>query len=112
MAAKFELKKTKTGEFAFNLKAGNGEIILTSESYSVKPSAKNGIASVQRNAADDARFERKTAKNGKAFFVLKATNGQVIGKSELYETPKAMEAGIASVKKSAPVATVEDLTKK
>ena len=63
----------------------------------MKPSAKNGIASVMRNAADDTRFERKSAKNGKPFFVLKATNGQVIGKSEMYETAKAMEAGIASV---------------
>ncbi|MCE7956542.1 DUF1508 domain-containing protein [Acidobacteria bacterium ACD] len=110
MASKFQLKKTRNGEFAFNLKAGNGEVILTSETYSAKPSAKNGIASVQRNAPDDSRYEPKMAKNGKAYFVLKALNGQVIGKSEMYETPKAMEAGIASVKKNAPGAKVEDLT--
>lgn len=111
MAARFELKKSKNGQFTFNLKAGNGETILTSETYSAKPSAKNGIASVQRNSADESRFERKVAKNGKPFFVLKATNGQVVGKSEMYESPRAMEAGIAAVKKNAPAAETVDLTK-
>jgi uncharacterized protein YegP (UPF0339 family) len=52
MAAKFELKKTAKGQFHFNLKAGNGEIIATSEMYESKASAKNGIDSVKRNAAD------------------------------------------------------------
>jgi uncharacterized protein YegP (UPF0339 family) len=52
MAAKFELKKASSGQFHFNLKAGNGEIIATSEMYNSKESAKNGIASVKANAAD------------------------------------------------------------
>jgi uncharacterized protein YegP (UPF0339 family) len=51
MAAKFELKKTSDGQFRFNLKAGNGEIIATSESYRSKESALNGIQSVKDNAA-------------------------------------------------------------
>jgi hypothetical protein len=105
MAAKFEIKESK-GKFMFNLKAGNGEVILTSQMYKALAYAKRGIASVQKNAADDARFECKTAKNGEMFFVLKARNAQVIGKSETYPTKAAMEKGIASVKKNAPVATV------
>lgn len=52
MAAKFELKKTAQGQFHFNLKAGNGEIIASSEMYESKASAKNGIESVKKNAAD------------------------------------------------------------
>lgn len=52
MAAKFEIKKTSGGQFHFNLKAGNGEIIATSEMYNSKDSAKNGIDSVKKNAAD------------------------------------------------------------
>jgi uncharacterized protein YegP (UPF0339 family) len=52
MAAKFELKKNAKGQFHFNLKAGNGEIIATSEMYESKASAKNGIESVKKNAAD------------------------------------------------------------
>jgi len=110
MAAKFELKKTTNAQFTFTLKAANGEVILTSEQYVAKASAENGIASVKKNAPDDARYQRKTAKNGKPYFVLAATNGQVIGTSEMYSSTAAIEGGIASVKKNAPDAKVEDLT--
>jgi len=110
MSAKFELKKATNGEFYFTLKAANGQAILGSEQYKAKASAENGIASVKKNAPDDARYQRKTSKNGKPYFVLTATNGQVIGQSELYESAAAMENGIASVKKNAPEAKVEDLT--
>jgi Uncharacterized conserved protein len=111
MAAKFELKKSTNGEqFLFNLKAGNGEIILTSELYQSKASAQNGIASVKKNAPDDARYSRLTAKNGSPYFVLKAGNGEIIGKSEMYSSAAAMENGIASVKKNAPDAAVDDKT--
>ena len=50
MAGKFELKKTSDGQYRFNLKAGNGEVIATSESYRSKESALNGIESVKSNA--------------------------------------------------------------
>ena len=111
MAAKFDLKQGGSGQFMFNLKAGNGEVILTSELYKQKQSAIDGIDSVKDNAGDDTRYERKTAKNGQAFFVLTATNGQVIGKSEMYSLVSAMENGIQSVKKNGPVATIQDSTK-
>lgn len=107
---KFEISKTKSGEFRFALKASNGQIILTSETYKDKSGAKNGIESVKKNAGDDARFERKTDKNGNPYFVLKAANGQIIGQSEMYSTPAAMENGIASVAKNAADSDVVDLT--
>jgi len=110
MAAKFELKKGNSGQFMFNLKAGNGEVILTSELYKEKHSALNGIESVKNNAGDDARFERKTAKNGQPYFVLKAGNGETIGKSEMYSSVSAMENGIQSVKKNAGSARIDDVT--
>ena len=110
MAGQFELKKTAAGKFLFNLKAGNGEVILTSESYEAKPSAENGIASVKANAPDDAKFERKTSKKKQPYFVLKAANGQVVGTSEMYSSTAAMENGIASVKKNAPTAKTKDVT--
>ena len=66
----------------------------------------NGIESVKKNSADDARFERKEAKNGAPFFNLKAGNGQIIGKSEMYSSAAACENGIESVKKNAPDADV------
>ena len=110
MAGKFEVYKDKAGEFRFRLKAGNGEIILASEGYKRRSSAMNGIASVQKNAAIDARFERKDTKSGKTMFNLKASNGQVIGTSETYESAKSRDNGIASVQKNAPGAKIEDQT--
>jgi len=110
MAAKFEIRKGSSGQYRFNLKAGNGEIILTSETYYTKPGAKNGIESVKTNAPYDSRYERKVASNGQPYFVLKAGNGETIGRSETYSSTSAMENGIASVKTNAPSATVVDLT--
>ncbi|MEP4149149.1 MAG: YegP family protein [Halioglobus sp.] len=108
MAGKYELKKTPSGKFMFNLKAGNSQIVLTSELYESKTAAENGIASVQKNSPDDARYERKESKNGDPFFVLKASNGQAIGKSEMYSSASAMENGIESVKKNGPTTEVAD----
>lgn len=110
MAGKFELKKSKSDQFMFNLKAGNGQVILTSEMYKQKASAQNGIESVKKHAGSDDNFERKTSKREEPFFVLKASNGQVIGMSEMYSSDSAMEKGIASVKTNAPDAEVQDLT--
>jgi uncharacterized protein YegP (UPF0339 family) len=108
MAGKFELKTAANGQFHFNLKAGNGQVILSGEMYDSKAAAENGIASVQSNAGDDGRYERKESSNGKPYFNLKAGNGQVIGKSEMYESESARDNGIESVKTNAPGAeTVE-----
>ncbi len=108
MAAKFALSQAKDGKFMFNLVAGNGEKILTSETYSSKQAALDGIESVKKNAALDAAFERKVSAKGKDFFVLKAANHQVIGKSEEYSSKSAMEDGIKSVMKNAPGAEVKE----
>ena len=108
MAGKFEIKVGKTGKTRFNLKSSNGQIILTSEAYESRAAAVKGITSVKNNAGNDKRFERKTAKDGSAYFVLKASNGEPIGKSEMYKTKASMENGIASVGKNAPDAPVVD----
>ncbi len=105
---KFEIKKTKSGQFKFDLKASNGQVILTSETYKAKASCKKGIYSVQRNSLENQRFERNVAKNGSPYFNLRATNGQVIGTSEMYSNTSGMENGIASVKTNAPDAMIED----
>jgi uncharacterized protein YegP (UPF0339 family) len=110
MAGKFELYKDKAGEFRFRLKAGNGETILASEGYKRRASAMNGIASVQKNAPNDARYERKETKNGQHRFNLKAANGQVIGTSESYTSTSGRDNGIKSVGKNAPDAKIVDLT--
>ncbi|MEM8506178.1 MAG: YegP family protein [Bacteroidota bacterium] len=107
---KFEIKSSASDKCMFNLKADNGQVILTSQSYTSKDGCKNGIESVRKNSQSDAQFERKTAKDGSPFFTLNATNGQVIGKSEMYSSKEAMEKGIASVKKNALGAEITDNT--
>lgn len=107
---KFVITKRVNGEFQFSLKAGNGQEILRSEGYSSKSNCENGIESVKRNSQDDSKFDRKTAANGKPYFNLKATNGQIIGTSEMYESEAGRDNGIESVKKNAPEATIEDQT--
>ena len=82
--------------------------VLTSEAYDTRKAAEGGIASVKKNGGDDKRFERKTAKDGSPYFVLKAANGEPIGKSEMYKTASSMENGIASVGKNAPDAPISD----
>jgi uncharacterized protein YegP (UPF0339 family) len=104
---KFEIKTDAKGEYRFNLKAGNGQVILSSEGYSAMDGCTNGIESVKKNAGDDGRYERKEASNGKYHFNLKAANGQVIGTSQLYADKGGMESGIDSVKTNAPDAAVE-----
>lgn len=110
MAGKFELKKSSNGKFFFNLLAGNGQIVLTSEMYESKPSALNGIESVKKNAGDAKRFEKLVNQGGKPYFVLKAGNSQVIGQSQGYSSEAARDAGIASVGAAADGAATSDLT--
>jgi uncharacterized protein YegP (UPF0339 family) len=110
MSGKFQIKADENGKFYFNLKAGNGQIILTSQLYESKQGAEKGIESVRKNAPDDNRYERKTAKNDAPYFVLKAGNNQIIGRSELYSSASAMENGIASVRNNAPEAEIVDIS--
>lgn len=110
MAGKFELYTDKAGEYRFRLKAGNGENILASEGYKAKSGAENGIASVKKNAADEGRFEVKESTSGKPYFVLKAGNHEVIGKSEMYESSSSCQNGIKSVMNNAPDASIDDQT--
>ncbi len=106
---KFVTKTGKDGQYYFNLVAGNGQVILGSEGYTTTAARQNGIDSVKKNASDDTRYEKLVSSNGKPYFNLKAANGQVIGKSQMYESEAARDNGIASVKSNAPnAATVEE----
>jgi hypothetical protein len=110
MAGKFELKSAKSGQFHFNLLAGNGQIILQSEMYESKASALNGIESIKKNAGMEERYERLVSKSSKPYFTIKAGNHQVIGQSQMYESEASRDNGIESVKKNGPDATLVDLT--
>ena len=110
MPGYFVLKQGKNGKFHFNLKAGNHEVILSSEHYSSKAAAQNGIGAVQSNASQPERFEQRKAKDGQTYFVLKALNNEIIGRSELYKTPASTAKGIAAVSKNAATITIRDET--
>lgn len=109
---KYVISKRKNEEFQFELKAGNGEIILVSEGYTTKANCENGIESVRKNATDDSKYDRKMSTNEKHYFNLKAVNGQVIGTSQMYVSEATMNSGIDSVKHNAPGSPVEDTTEK
>ena len=117
---KFVIKKTNTG-VKFDLKAGNGEVIATSEVYSSDAACKNGIESVKKNAPVAAvedqtvegyateknpKFEIYADKAGEYRFRLTATNGQTIATGEGYKAKASCLNGIESVKKNAPDAEV------
>ena len=117
---KFVVKTVSSG-VKFDLKAGNGETILTSEVYTTEAACRNGIASVQKNApiagvedltaADHAavkhpKFELYEDKSGEYRFRLKATNGEIIGTSEGYAAKTSAQNGIASVQKNAADADI------
>ena len=108
MAGWFELSKAANEQFHFTLKAGNGEVILSSEMYTTKASAQTGIASVQKNATDNARYHRATSANGKFYFTLKASNHQVIGTSQMYGSEASRDAGIVSVTVNGATEDVRD----
>ncbi len=110
MAGWYELKKSSDDQFHFVLKAANAETILTSQLYTSRSSAMNGIASVQVNSSEDGNYERKEASNGQPFFNLFAANHQVIGSSQMYSSPSARDVGIESVKVHGVSVTIKDVT--
>lgn len=116
---KFVIKETKSG-VKFDLKAGNGEVIATSEVYTTLAACKNGIESVKKNsvaeiedqtvenfeAVKNPKFEIYLDKAGEFRFRLKARNGEIIATSEGYKAKAGCLNGIESVKKNAPEADV------
>jgi uncharacterized protein YegP (UPF0339 family) len=106
--SKFVISKRINDEYQFNLKAQNGQVILTSQGYTTKASCEDGIESVRTSAVADTNFDRNKSTDNKDYFNLRAGNNQVIGTSEMYENTSGMETGIASVMKNAPDATIED----
>jgi hypothetical protein len=94
----------------FNLKAENNQVILTSQVYEQKQSALTGIESVQVNGVDAKNFELKISTANEPYFVLKAQNGEVIGKSQMYSSEAGAQTGIASVQKNAPSKVIDTTT--
>lgn len=106
----FELNTTSNGQYRFSLRTADGDTLLNSETYVQKASAQNGIESVQSNAGNDGRYERLTASDGRAYFNLKAGNGQVIGTSPMFATDAARDAAIDATKSEGASTRVDDKT--
>jgi len=107
---KFQIFSGKNDKTYFRLNARNGEQILSSEGYSSKSACENGIESVRKNSANDGRFKKKTAKDGRFYFSLTATNGQTIGSSQMYKSESGRDNGIGAIQRVAADAPVEDTT--
>lgn len=105
---KFITKTGNDGQYYFNLKADNGQVILSSEGYTTAAARANGIESVKKNAGNDGNYDKQESSNGKFYFNLKAANSQVIGKSQMYESAQGRDNGIESVKSNAPSASTEE----
>jgi len=108
MSGKFQLKRASNGQFHFNLLASNGQVVLSSEQYKAHASALNGIDSVRKNAVREGAFEVEESSNGKFYFVLKASNGQIVGQSQMYASLHSAEQGCDSVRRHAPNAALQD----
>ncbi|AYD47824.1 YegP family protein [Arachidicoccus soli] len=107
--SKFAITKRTNGEFQFSLKDDSGKILLGSEGYTNHSACLNGVESVKKNAAIDAHIEKKDSSNGKFFFNVKASNGQVVATSHMHDTDE-IRSEIIKVIKTAASATTDDQT--
>jgi hypothetical protein len=105
----FQVSIGKDEKFYFNLTAANGLVILSSQGYKGKDGCKTGIASVKKNSTNKKHYERKDSKDEHYYFVLKAANSKVIGKSQMYTTNVSSENGIDSIKVNAKRAKINYL---
>ena len=110
MPGKFEVYKDKAGKYRFRLKAANGQNILTSEGYENKTSCMNGVESVKKNSQNPDRIVKKTTPSGKYRFNIIASNGQVVGASQNYDSESGCRNGMKSVAECAQGASVDDQT--
>jgi uncharacterized protein YegP (UPF0339 family) len=122
---KFVIKPAAKGVM-FNLKAGNGEVIASSQVYKTDATCKKGIASVMKIAPEanlenqtekdfaqqkNPKFEVYNDKKGEFRFRLKASNGQIVASGEGYTTLKACLNGVESVRKNVVGAKIEKVEK-
>ena len=120
--SRFVIKKVKTG-IKFDLYAGNGQDIVSSEVYSARAALLRGIESVRKNApvapladltdpasigVSNPKFELYRDKAGAYRFRLRSRNGKIIAVSDPYGTKTAAFNGLDSVRKNAADAALEE----
>ena len=105
---KFVITTRKNGELQFHLKSDSGHNLLSSEGYNARAGCLNGIESVKKNALLDGHFDPKNSTNGKFYFNLKSSNGQIVGTSDMYADENKRNESIEEVKKDAGSAATEE----
>ncbi|MBR0557409.1 DUF1508 domain-containing protein [Ciceribacter sp. L1K23] len=118
---KFKIVKTEKGEYRVQF-VYNAEIMVWSENYASKASAKNCVDSLKKNApgapvvdltkeetGSGYRFEIDKAKNGETFVRFRAGNGEIMVRSETYKSKSTAKNCIASIQKRAAEAPVEEV---
>ena len=117
---KFVIRQVPSG-MKFDLKAGNGQTVLTSEVYTTESACRKGMESVMKNAPlagvenqtepgwtvlKHPKFEMYLDRKGAYRFRLKARNGEIIAISDSYAAKAGCLGGIESVKTNAPDAII------
>lgn len=110
MPGYYVIGKNASNLFHFVLKADNNEVILTSETYISKGGAESGIKSCQENSPSDSRYKKEVSRASQPYFNLTATNGQIIGTSQMYQSTSGRDNGITSCKVNGPTKVIKDLT--
>jgi len=101
-------KSEAESPYSFIFTDKDGGALIRSENYKQKTSCMNGVESVRKNCTVDERYELKVAKNGKFFFNIKASNGQIVGTSAFFDTEDERKSAITYIKRYAPKAALEE----
>lgn len=92
---RFEIFGGEDGKTYFRFRAKNGEIMLASQAYTAKSSAKKGISSVALNGSDEENFEITETPSGTFAIRLVAQNHEVIARGEAYASKSNAQRAIA-----------------
>ncbi|TIC83108.1 YegP family protein [Crenobacter intestini] len=110
MSGKFEISASSNGKFLFNLKARNGQVILTSQLFDSLHHAVEAAQALQQDNKLADRIHRKVSTAGEPYFSIHGDGDKVIARSQMYSSNTAMEKGIDSVLEHAPQALLVDTT--
>ncbi len=102
----FNTKVGNDNQYYFNFKNADGKILLTSEGYTTVAARDNGIESVKKNLSNNDRYEHLLSSNGKYYFNIKASNGQVVAKSAMFDNEVDKANALSTIQAEGTDATI------
>lgn len=93
---KVDLWKSTDGQWRFHVVSGNGRTLMTSEAYTGRTGALNGILSVLDNGVDPAMYQLNKTASGKYNLRLRAANSEIIAFTQAYSTKSSATRAITS----------------